>query len=349
MKKLLLVLSFCAALWAAPASATCSAVFKPGSVCGNAGASNAFPGEIPNSSIVGTIPLPSADILVGNASNKAAAVAPSGAGDCTFTISNAGVFTYTCLKTNGVSFGPFATGTNAANLTGTVPSSTLPSPFTSGTATGNTSKFATSTGTLTTNDCVKIDASGNYIDAGVACGGTNITVGTTGITSGVGNGPLTNNSNVLGNVVWGQLPGIASNTAASAGNVGEILSCSLASGSAVTMTSTSSVDICSKALTVGDWDCSAVLSMATFIHNSTDMRFWINTTSATDPGAPNSGAYFEQGPLSGSIAYGGPYSLHVGPIQILSNGSTTAFLTGNMTSSGGNNTAFGFMRCRRMR
>src|SRR5229473_6832906 len=35
--------------------------------------------------------------------------------------------------------------------------------------TGNTSKFATSTGTLTSGDCVKIDASGNYVDAGAAC------------------------------------------------------------------------------------------------------------------------------------------------------------------------------------
>lgn len=35
--------------------------------------------------------------------------------------------------------------------------------------TGNTTTLATSTGSLTPGDCVKIDASGNYIDAGAAC------------------------------------------------------------------------------------------------------------------------------------------------------------------------------------
>lgn len=39
--------------------------------------------------------------------------------------------TLTCTKTNGVNFGAFATQTNAANLTGTVPSAALPSPSSS--------------------------------------------------------------------------------------------------------------------------------------------------------------------------------------------------------------------------
>jgi hypothetical protein len=62
--------------------------------------------------------------------------------------------------------------TNASNISsGTLGSALLPSPFTSGTASGNTSKFATSTGTLTSGHCVSIDASGNLVDAGTACGG----------------------------------------------------------------------------------------------------------------------------------------------------------------------------------
>jgi hypothetical protein len=44
------------------------------------------------------------------------------------------------------------------------------SPMTVGSVTGNTTIFATSTGTLTSGDCVKIDANGNFIDAGAACG-----------------------------------------------------------------------------------------------------------------------------------------------------------------------------------
>jgi hypothetical protein len=39
------------------------------------------------------------------------------------------------------------------------------------TISGNTNQLATTSGTLTNNDCVSIDASGNLVDAGLACGG----------------------------------------------------------------------------------------------------------------------------------------------------------------------------------
>ena len=52
------------------------------------------------------------------------------------------------------------------------------------TRSGNTTDFATATGTLTSGHCVSIDASGNFIDAGGACttggGGGTVTAGTTG-------------------------------------------------------------------------------------------------------------------------------------------------------------------------
>ncbi|MDQ2083197.1 hypothetical protein RA307_23685 [Xanthobacteraceae bacterium Astr-EGSB] len=47
----------------------------------------------------------------------------------------------------------------------------LPLPFKSGTRSGNTSKFVTTTGTLTSSNCVRIDADGNFVDAGAGCGG----------------------------------------------------------------------------------------------------------------------------------------------------------------------------------
>lgn len=43
------------------------------------------------------------------------------------------------------------------------------SPVTFGTLSGNTTEFATSTGTLSNGHCVSIDANGNFIDAGGAC------------------------------------------------------------------------------------------------------------------------------------------------------------------------------------
>lgn len=53
--------------------------------------------------------------------------------------------------------------------TGTLPSSQLPSPFTNGTASGNTNKFATTTGPAVQGDCVSIDSLGNYVDSGGPC------------------------------------------------------------------------------------------------------------------------------------------------------------------------------------
>lgn len=55
---------------------------------------------------------------------------------------------------------------------------------TQGTLSGDTSKFATSNGALTNGDCVSLDSSGNYIDAGGPCttggGGGTVTAGTAG-------------------------------------------------------------------------------------------------------------------------------------------------------------------------
>ncbi len=43
---------------------------------------------------------------------------------------------------------------------------------TSGTVSGNTTKFATMSGSITSGNCVKVDASGNLVDFGGACGGS---------------------------------------------------------------------------------------------------------------------------------------------------------------------------------
>lgn len=52
---------------------------------------------------------------------------------------------------------------------GIVNAARLPSPFTNGSASGNSSVFGTTSGTLTNGHCASFDASGNLIDAGNAC------------------------------------------------------------------------------------------------------------------------------------------------------------------------------------
>lgn len=55
-----------------------------------------------------------------------------------------------------------------------------------GTVSGSTTTLATSSGTLTSGDCVSIDASGNLIDAGAACGTGNGTVTSVSVVSANG-------------------------------------------------------------------------------------------------------------------------------------------------------------------
>jgi hypothetical protein len=61
--------------------------------------------------------------------------------------------------------------TNASNIgTGTLNTARLPTPFTNGTPSGNTSSFGTTTGALTSGHCASFDASGNINDSGAICG-----------------------------------------------------------------------------------------------------------------------------------------------------------------------------------
>lgn len=64
-----------------------------------------------------------------------------------------------------------------------------------GTVSGNTTKFVTTTGALTNNDCVKIDSMGNFVDAGGTC------------TTGGGSGTV--NSSTANNLAYYQTTGTA--------------------------------------------------------------------------------------------------------------------------------------------
>lgn len=157
MKKLLIAFGIILSLWASPAAAQCNGKFAAGAICGSVG--GGAPGPIPNSSIPGVLPLPNGDIYVGSAGGVAAAQAPSGAGDCTFTFTNLGVFTFTCLKTNGNPFGTLAllngsyigTTTRIATYVSATP--IVAGHVATGDGNGNIQDGGAATGTVTSVAC----------------------------------------------------------------------------------------------------------------------------------------------------------------------------------------------------
>jgi hypothetical protein len=160
---------------------------------------------------LGGITLTNGQLIVGATSSTPLAKTMSG--DCTFAASGA----ITCSGLSGAYFavsGPASSlktfafpnasatvlttnaavtvaqgGTGAATLsTGKPLFGAGTSAITTGTLSGNTTVLATSTGSLVSGDCVSIDASGNYIDAGGAC------------TTGGGGGTVT--SALINQLAW---------------------------------------------------------------------------------------------------------------------------------------------------
>ena len=104
--------------------------------------------------------------VIGNAGSSTANVgAITGAANQTLFVNSGGT---------GLAFGTLpvaAGGTGATTFTANLPLiGNGTSALTQGTVSGNTAKFATvGSGTLTSGDCVKIDANGNMVDAGSYC------------------------------------------------------------------------------------------------------------------------------------------------------------------------------------
>ena len=147
--------------------------------------------------------------------------------------------------------------------------------------------------------------------------------------------------------IKGQFPGTATNDAAAAGNVGEFISSQIGSGAPVGLTSGAAADITSIALTPGDWDVWANVATAPNAATTASLiRSWINTASATDPGAPNNGAYLLQ---QQSFAAGLAQVAPVGRMRLSLNGNTTVYLSINVTFAVNTMGAYGFLGARRAR
>ena len=141
------------------------------------------------------------------------------------------------------------------------------------------------------------------------------------------------------------LLGVSTNSSAGAGYVGEYVS-SIAYNFVNNLSSGVTADVTSISLSAGDWTvcAEATISTITIASGITAIRAWLTTTSASDPGIPNGGAYVSQTLAS----VGPPQTLPVGCQQLLLSGTTTVYLDVNVTFASGGLGKSGFIGARRM-
>jgi len=174
--------------------------------------------------------------------------------------------------------------------------------------------------------------------------GTN---GTTAVTvtqiSGVAPGPMAT-------AVLGQIPGVATSGLASAGNIGEFTSISLASGSAIVLATGTATSILALPLTAGDWDVwgAGVVHAGAAITVFTSLTVGISTVSNTALPGLVSGAQTQIG-LGAGLTGIADTAVNVGPARVSLAASGTAFLNGSFAFATSTASVYGVMQARRRR
>lgn len=141
----------------------------------------------------------------------------------------------------------------------------------------------------------------------------------------------------------GGIVGTTTNDNADAGKVGEFISSVLASGSAVSLTSTTSADITSISLTAGDWDVFGNIGFIFTGTTSPSWNCWISATSATAPDISLYSGGAILGALTTGVGDATPY------FRASLSGTTTIYLSARANFAGGSATGCGGIYARRVR
>lgn len=152
----------------------------------------------------------------------------------------------------------------------------------------------------------------------------------------------------FGKILANFITGTATNDNATAGDIGEHQSASVAAGSVGSWSSGTVQNITSVSLTAGDWDVSGVVAWSgNGLTGIGGVSASIATSSGTEPTAPDPGrATVTAFPVSDR-----GISMPVGPTRMSLSATTTVYLTGSIRFTGSTTapTAGGVIRARRVR
>jgi len=146
----------------------------------------------------------------------------------------------------------------------------------------------------------------------------------------------------------GGIKGVSTNTNATAGNVGEYPSATLASGSAVSLSTGTAKTVTSISLTAGDWDVSGVVNNILGATTNVVAAYAGISTTADTLGADNTFAGITN--IAAGLVYGNALQLrNNAPAQRISIASTTTvYLIAFGSFSVSTMTAHGFIGARRV-
>ncbi len=147
----------------------------------------------------------------------------------------------------------------------------------------------------------------------------------------------------------GQMPGVATNSNASAGNVGEYVSSDIVAGSAITLTSGTAANLTSISLTAGDW---TVGCSSQFLPGATTSVSGINTSVSPTSGTLDTSVGRNISPLipsAGIVNGGNGFSNLIEGMRFSLASTTTIYCVVNTGFSTSTLKAFGNLHARRAR
>jgi len=144
------------------------------------------------------------------------------------------------------------------------------------------------------------------------------------------------------------LMGVSTNSSAVAGQVGEYKSTTVATGSAVSVTTDTATNVATLSLEAGDWDVRGVVVTKPAAGTTTTAYLsWISTTSAALPATlENQGS---MSILNATVPANAPIALPCGMIRISLAATTTVYLSTYLTFAVSTMGAYGFIGARRVR